>query len=587
VNPLSNIATRREWLTRWGAVIGLAGVVGCGSSGGTPIGDLICRGEGVIISGKVTFVKRLYSAQGLTGQQIVKPVRYGLVEIIRDADGRSLVSTYTDRNGSYCIDVPVLSDFPTVYPRVASLTDPGKFKIVVTSEDVNLYSRPGGSVNASQPGIYKRDVPLPLFAQLSGGVEFPFSGAFNVMDVLTTGAEQAIALTGQAPSETLFGVWRPGTVFGAGTFGTFFGADEFTNDAFIVLNGGDSGGPDVGDHDEYDDDVILHEFGHFMAHSFSKDVSPGGAHYLNDNTQDIRLAWSEGWATFFSAAVRGSPVMVNTYAGDPGSPNRDFSYAFDIEVPHADLLTRIGTPLEDYGTYTTNEVAVAAVLWDLFDGVDSRREPGDVSADGLLRVWDVMTRMRTLPPPTVTLEVFASYFGDLFGLTSFAETAKQRLIEFVPDSSEDQDDAIATAPLAGVSASCHTLYPARDIDYLAFTVSAPRSVTVETFNLTNGADTFVQIVDANDGVLVGTGGLKVENDDAVNPKPYQSGLCNRVVPVPAPYLEGPNNGTRFASSVTFDALPGTYTYYAKITSARKNPTSAGELGSYGLVVTLN
>ena len=48
--------------------------------------------------------------------------------------------------------------------------------------------------------------------------------------------------------------------------------------------------------------------------------------------------------------------MVNTYAGAPGSPNRDFSYEFDIEPPSSVVLTRIGTPLEKYGTYTTSEI---------------------------------------------------------------------------------------------------------------------------------------------------------------------------------------------------------------------------------------
>jgi hypothetical protein len=519
VNRSSNIATsrdlpcRRRRLARAAAIAGLAGLVGCGSGGGgTPIGDLICRGQGVVVGGKVTFVKRLYSPQGLTGERIVKPVRYGAVEIVREVDDSVVATTFTDKNGSYCTDIPTLTSFSTVYPRVASRTDPQKFKIVVTSDNVDLYSRPGDPFDASKPGVYKRDFPLPLMVQLSGGVAFPFSGAFNIMDVLTTGAERAVALTGQAPAEQLFGVWRPGTFFGDGTFGTYFGGDEQTGDAFIVLSGGDGGGPDNGDHDEYDDDVILHEFGHFMAYSFSKPAEIGGAHYLNDNTQDIRLSWSEGWATFFSAAIRESPVMVNTYAGDPGSPFREYSYAFDIEPPHSDVLSGIGTSLEDYGTYTTSEIAVAAALWDLLDGYG---EGGDVSSEGLQRVWQIMSRFKTVPPSTVTLETFGTYFKDLFGPTSFsnfATTATLRKIEFVPDEYERfPDDVKGSAPdAANYPYTCHTLYPVGDVDYVKFTVNAPRKVTVKTFNLTNGADTMLQIVDANDTAVIG-------NDDALDP----------------------------------------------------------------------
>jgi len=587
VNRSSNIATsrdlpcRRRRLARAAAIAGLAGLVGCGSGGGgTPIGDLICRGQGVVVGGKVTFVKRLYSLEGLTGVRLVKPVRYGVVEIVREVDGSVVATTFTDKNGSYCTDIPTLTSFSTVYPRVASRTDPQKFDIVVTGDNGGLYSRPGDSLDASKPGIYKRDFPLPLMVRFSGGFDFPFSGAFNIMDVLTTGAEKAVELTGQAPSDTLFGVWTPGSVFGSGTVGTYFGADEQTDNAYIVLSGGDAGGPDIGDHDEYDDDVILHEFGHFMAYSFSKPSEVGGTHYLNDNTQDIRLSWSEGWATFFSAAIRNSPVMVNTYAGDPGSPNRGLSYAFDIEKPYSAVLTGIGTPLEDYGTYTTSEIAVAAVLWDLLDGYG---EGGDVSAEGLQRVWQIVGRFKTILPPTVTLETFAGYFKDFFGPTTFANfatTATLRKIQFMPDQYESAPDyeISPSTPDAGVAPNftCHTLYPVGDEDYAKFTVDVPRSVTVQTFNLTNGADTMLRIVD-------GAGGVKAENDDAI--VPYQPQRCNRLVPVPTPYMGGANNGERLASSVTFNAQPGTY--YAKITASTKGPSvGAGTMGSYGLQVIL-
>jgi len=539
-----------------------------------------------VVGGKVTFVKRLYSPQGLTGGRIVKPVRYGAVDIVREVDGNVVRTTFTDQNGSYCTDVPTLTSFSTVYPRVVSKTDPQKFDIFVIGGDQGgLYSRPGDPFDASKPGIYKRDFPLPLMAQISG-YEFPFSGAFNVMDVLTTGAEKAVALTGQAPSERLHGVWTPGSVFGSGTVGTYFGADEQTDNAFIVLSGGAAGGPDLGDHDEYDDDVILHEFGHFMAYSFSKPSEIGGPHYLNDNSQDIRLSWSEGWATFFSAAIRESPVMVNTYAGDPGSPNRGLSYAFDIEPPSSAVLSGIGTPLEAYGTYTTSEIAVAAVLWDLFDGYG---EGGDVSSDGLQRVWQIMSRFKTVPPQTGTLETFAAYFKDLFGPTrfsNFATTATLRKIQFVPDAYESHDDVMASAPEASLAPTCHTLYPAGDVDYAKFTVlDMPRSVKVETFNLSNGADTFLQIVDAN-GAVVMVSGVKVESDDAAIPKPVQLGVCNRAVPLPSVYRDmGVNNGERLASTVMFVAQPGTY--YAKVTASPKGPSAgAGTMGSYGLLVTL-
>jgi hypothetical protein len=298
VNRSSNIATSRDLPCRgvgWraAALAGLAGLMGVRlRGGGTPDWRPHLPGEGVVVGGKVT-LSSACTARRVDRRTDCQPVRYGAV---RSSAGTAAWSRPRSpiRTGRTAPTCP-LTSFSTVYPRVVSKTDPQKFDIFVIGGDQDgLYSRPGDPFDASKPGIYKRDFPLPLMAQISG-YEFPFSGAFNVMDVLTTGAEKAVALTGQAPSERLHGVWTPGSVFGSGTVGTYFGADEQTDNAFIVLSGGAAGGPDLGDHDEYDDDVILHEFGHFMAYSFSKPAEIGGPHYLNDNTQDIRLSWSEGW----------------------------------------------------------------------------------------------------------------------------------------------------------------------------------------------------------------------------------------------------------------------------------------------------
>ena len=42
---------------------------------------------------------------------------------------------------------------------------------------------------------------------------------------------------------------------------------------------------------EFDDDIILHELGHYVLGNFSRDNSPGGAHSLSGH-YDIRLTWS-------------------------------------------------------------------------------------------------------------------------------------------------------------------------------------------------------------------------------------------------------------------------------------------------------
>lgn len=605
MNLSSNSATGRS--SRFGPWIAFTAAVlaGCGSPGGvTPTTDLICRGDGVVIGGKVTFVKRLYDKTGLTGARQIKPVRYALVEMVLEVDGRAIASTYTDANGNYCMEVRgVPTDFPIVYPRAATKTDPDRFEIAVVDDILTypqsyVYSRTGASFNGAAPGNYDRDIAVPVYTTVATNADFPLAGAFNILDVATRGAEVAIALTGRAPSDRLLVGWTPGTVFGAGTVGTYFVGDDPTRPqgvSGIELSGGQGGDPDAGDHDEYDDDVILHEFGHFMAYKFSKPAEAGGAHYLNDNTQDIRLAWSEGWATFFSAAVRNSPVMINTRGGDPGHPDHDFSYSFEIDTPHSDLLSSsaINTPLEAHGVYTTSEVSVASLLWELYD---SSNESGDRFALGFQGVWDVVARM-VAAPANVSFETFATYFANQFGMANLAQTAELRRVQLFPDAFEvNGDNAISPSLPAAVSGvvTCRTLFPEGDVDHIRITLSTPQAMTVETFNLSNGADTYVQLLDVMGQVVQLSDGTRLENDNAGGvPRPFEpTGCGNRRVAIPDVYFrDGVHNGSRLRSLVTTgsEVLPAG-DYFVKVMSRATlgggNP-SAGTLGSYDVIVTFN
>ena len=53
----------------------------------------------------------------------------------------------------------------------------------------------------------------------------------------------------------------------------------------------------------FDNDVIIHEYAHFLESTLARTDSFGGPH---NGTQPIdpRLAWSEGFANFFQAAVQ-------------------------------------------------------------------------------------------------------------------------------------------------------------------------------------------------------------------------------------------------------------------------------------------
>ena len=120
------------------------------------------------------------------------------------------------------------------------------------------------------------------------------------------------------------------------------------------------------DPDEYDDLVLLHQYGHFYQDVLSRSDSPGGTHTPLLQV-DPRLAWAEGSATFFGQIAKGSSVYLDTTAAGVGA-------RLDVESlePAIPLGTSDGTE-----TGGLSEALVAAVLWDL---ADTANEPMDTLA---------------------------------------------------------------------------------------------------------------------------------------------------------------------------------------------------------------
>jgi hypothetical protein len=117
------------------------------------------------------------------------------------------------------------------------------------------------------------------------------------------------------------------------------------------------------DPDGYDDSVILHEYGHFLADQYACDDSFGGAHDV-DRHYNKRLAWSEGWANYLASAVQNSPYYLNW--------NWNGGWSNDINWEGWSV------------TGSTNEGAVCATLWDIHDSAD---ETHDVLSLGGSQIW--------------------------------------------------------------------------------------------------------------------------------------------------------------------------------------------------------
>jgi hypothetical protein len=131
--------------------------------------------------------------------------------------------------------------------------------------------------------------------------------------------------------------------------------------------------------DQFDWDVMFHEYGHYVQDVFNIENNPGGPHNLGDCISDVqgtkdlgtRMAWAEGWPTYFGTAGQqifnlaslGVPRVGDVSYADTGESN--FSYSLESQ--------------NNTGIGEDNEVAVQRIFWDLFDTPADGRDTVDLT----------------------------------------------------------------------------------------------------------------------------------------------------------------------------------------------------------------
>jgi PKD repeat protein len=433
----------------------------------------------VQVSGTVTYEDRTYDATGFTGI-IARPVRQAEVDVERVSDGTVLGSGTSDETGAFSIPVAAGE---TVRARVYARRASGPFNIAVRNNAGSnaLYTAVTGSILTTGGSD-----SLPPLALTAAGA----APAFNLFDCAVRSFQVQATLDADfalAPIPPLTLYWEAGS-----SNGTFF--SRTLNAVFLL---GTSADPDP-----YDDDVVLHEIGHWVAFNYSKDDTLGGPHTVIDQL-DPRTAWSEGWAHFWSSLVRRAfpaeypapQLHVDTFGAGASS--------FDVEGP--------SFPAQ--AVMATNELAVAAALWDI---VDAGAEPFDALSGNETALWQAVDQRISAGTAHVTLEDFraglaleapgimAAVTGDSVSPGIF----KARSIRYYPDASEPNGSAGAAGPLplGAPGLTQHTFFPGADEDWYAVAL-VPGVASVQTLNLGDGGDTRLELYDT-DGLT-----LLAANDD--------------------------------------------------------------------------
>lgn len=497
-------------------------------------------GSNVTLSGTVVYEDKPYNSAGFTGSLVLKPIRYADVEVVRCSDSAVLASGKTTVLGGYTLNFS--NGGPSgVYVRVLGKTQSdadhiGNVTIRNNTFQGNIMSIVTAPVDDGLTPTATADVTATAASRLGG--------LFNILDNYITAGEflkNSAGITSALPLLTVY--WE------ANSTGTFFSPSSQA----IFVSGVNT------DQDEYDDDVILHEYGHYVASNFSKDDSPGGQHTFGDSTEDVRLAWSEGWATFFSAAVRNNGTLVDN---SPFGPTLSFS-------------------LEAYdglNQYTTNETAVAAVLWDAFDTASSGGSTAEASdtLSGFGPIWSVVTGFSsgfaTVP---ISMDVFWDNFGDKASLRPITAAWGMKYSPAALTASVAVS-SLATQPFIEEA----SFYPGDGVTPSPATfsvtltgVSQDQKFRISSLGLNNGADTLIEVVDLVAGSSVA---LSDNGSDATDLSACGSGGTAPVCP--------PNDASSLSSAVAFTASSSS-NLRVDIRRSPTYPPSAGLYGGFTLKIT--
>jgi hypothetical protein len=158
---------------------------------------------------------------------------------------------------------------------------------------------------------------------------------------------------------------------------------NFDDGALYIL--GDAGS----DTDEYDNHIIIHEWGHYFESKFSRADSIGGAHTTGDRL-DIRLAFGEGWGNAWSAIATDDPIYYDTLG-----TGQSRGWSMNIENQLAVVP----------GFYS--EASIQRILYDLYD---SNNDGADRLSLGFKPIYDVLVGKQK------DTKAFTSIFSFIKGL---------------------------------------------------------------------------------------------------------------------------------------------------------------------------
>ena len=408
---------------RGGQVVALAiWLHGCGGGGGgsnaapSPPAPVPVT---VTLQGAVTFdLVPAVAGRGLDyAQTVERPARGVTVEVV--SAGAVVASTATDLVGHYSFTVASNTDVSMrVRAEMVRSGSPSWDFRVVDNVSSNALFTLGGAVFNTGPADLTRDLHAASGWTGSAYTAARSAAPFAILDVVYDCVQVVLGVAPTTAFPPLQVKWSTGNVPVSGP-----GAGEIGSSRFIPGVGIELLGAAEQDTDEYDRSVIAHEWGHYLERSFSRSDNIGGAHSIRDQL-DMRVAFSEAWASTFASIATRDPIYVDT-----SGAGQVHDFSFDLEQSPNRRNPNPGW---------FNEEAVQSLLYDLYDSG------------------------RDVSPGTLTLDDLALGFGPLFDVMITAQRQTLALTSIFPLLDALKRARPADAPLIDQLTTAQGMRPVAD-----------------------------------------------------------------------------------------------------------------------------
>ncbi len=307
-----------------------------------------------------------------------------------DSSNNIVASTSTNDNGQYLL-TNIHSNTNIKIRAYAKMLKPSKW-------DVKVIDNTNGNAQYVMEGNLVNTGSFNSVRNLKATANDKTSPPFAILDSIYLAMKKVLTADSSVVFPPLKMNWTVNNI----ESGTYFDG----NDNIMIQ------GDQKGDSDEYDDHIMIHEWGHYFESKFSRADSIGGGHTSGDHL-DIRLAFGEGFGNALSGIVTDDPIYFDTMGSNGWNMNLETA---THETP---------------GWFS--EASIQRILYDLYDSND---DGSDTLSLGFKPLYDVLVG------PQKTTKAFTSIFSFITGLKSITPSNNEQIDSIVSDENISTIDDI-------------------------------------------------------------------------------------------------------------------------------------------------